>query len=231
MKLYRLTRLHEGRPSVPRHYGSDPFGSGSFYVGKVYGAQEVEEYGGYWIESYEHVCDLPDAEPPRNLGEVRPFCQRWIEFALSDVAGDLGRPADIFGPVLEALREAVEAMPDAPTLPERNATLSFANQLRQWRDWAPQAAAEATKQPEDKSGGQTTSPDISLDARAVGVYVEHPDWTKKRIAESLECNEKSLCPDRCPKLAAAIRAHRAPDRKARRGSKDRDGNVEAWDEE
>lgn len=71
---------------------------------------------------------------------------------------------------------------------------------------------------------------LSLDARAVGVYVQHPDWTKVQIAESLECNSKDLTPKRCPKLAAAIAAYKARD-KPLRGSKDSDGNLEAWEDE
>jgi hypothetical protein len=76
--------------------------------------------------------------------------------------------------------------------------------------------------------------DVSLDARAVGVFLDHPDWTKKRIAKLLGCNEKSLCPERCPKLTAAIAAHKSPidpGRRRLRGSKDSDGNLEAWEDE
>lgn len=90
--------------------------------------------------------------------------------------------------------------------------------------------------PEDKRAAELPKPeatsDVALDARALAVRLEHTDWTKKRIAKNLGCNEKGLCPARCPKLAAALKAHRAPDpfRKVPRGWKDRDGNVEAWDE-
>lgn len=69
----------------------------------------------------------------------------------------------------------------------------------------------------------------SLDSLAVGVFLDHPDWTKKQIAEYLGCHKGSLTPKRCPKLASAIRASRTSD--LPRGSKDRDGNMEAWEEE
>jgi hypothetical protein len=75
---------------------------------------------------------------------------------------------------------------------------------------------------------------LSLDAQAVAVYLDHPDWTKKQIAEFLGCNEKSLAPKRCRKLAAAIAANIAaidPGRRRLHGSKDPDGNLEAWEEE
>jgi hypothetical protein len=71
------------------------------------------------------------------------------------------------------------------------------------------------------------TPDISLDAKALAVYVEHPDWTKKRIAKHLGHNEKSLAPKRCPKLTAAIAAHKAPN--LPHGVKDAAGNIEAWE--
>jgi hypothetical protein len=78
----------------------------------------------------------------------------------------------------------------------------------------------------------TGKPTASLDARAVGVLAEHPDWTKKQIAAALGSNARSLAPKRCPNLAAAIKAYKDA-RKGRlpRGSKTADGQVEAWDDE
>jgi hypothetical protein len=83
----------------------------------------------------------------------------------------------------------------------------------------------------EKSGKRRAKLPVPLDAQALGVFIEHPDWTKKKIAAHLECHEKSLCPDRCPKLAAAIAAHKShidPGRRRVRGSKDAEGNLEAW---
>jgi hypothetical protein len=102
--------------------------------------------------------------------------------------------------------------------------------------------AKVLRQPppgrEFEGGGQPAEPaaksGISLDAKALAVFIEHPDWTKKTIASHLACNEKSLTPKRCPKLAAAIAAHKSPidpGRRRLRGSKDADGNLEAWEEE
>jgi hypothetical protein len=71
--------------------------------------------------------------------------------------------------------------------------------------------------------------DISVDAKALAVFFEHPDWTKVQIADHLRCNEKSLAPKRCPKLAAAIAAYKAPC--LPRGTKGADGSIEAWDAE
>lgn len=74
----------------------------------------------------------------------------------------------------------------------------------------------------------------SLDARALALFIEHTEWTKKQIAQHLRCNEKSLAPRRCPKLDAALKAHRAsvdPGSRRLRGSKDAEGNLEAWEED
>ncbi|MBN2216547.1 MAG: hypothetical protein JW719_04140 [Pirellulales bacterium] len=75
--------------------------------------------------------------------------------------------------------------------------------------------------------------ELPIDASAVALFLEHPNWNKKMIAGHLGCHEKSLAPRRCPKLNAAIRASRAkidPSKKKRRGSKDAVGNLEAWEE-
>jgi hypothetical protein len=76
---------------------------------------------------------------------------------------------------------------------------------------------------------KTSPPKVSLDARALAIFIENPDRTKKDIARLMGLkNTQSLSPSRCPKLDAAIRAYRAPDPGAVRGSKDAAGNVEGW---
>jgi hypothetical protein len=78
-----------------------------------------------------------------------------------------------------------------------------------------------------------SGPKLSLDARAVAVFLEHPNWTKKQIAEALGLKAtQSLSPERCRKLDAAMHAASAkldPSKPFRRGSKDSEGNLEAWD--
>ncbi len=75
-----------------------------------------------------------------------------------------------------------------------------------------------------------TKSKMSLDAQALAVFIEHSDWSKVQIAKHLRCNPKSLAPGRCPKLASAIAAYKAKP-KMPRGTKDADGNFEAWDDE
>jgi hypothetical protein len=76
--------------------------------------------------------------------------------------------------------------------------------------------------------------DVPLDIRALAVFVNHQNWSKKQIAEYVGCNDRSLAPKRCPKLAQAIAASRAKiDNNGRmiRGSKDDRRNLEAWEED
>lgn len=74
----------------------------------------------------------------------------------------------------------------------------------------------------------------SLDARALAIFLEHLTWSKKQIAEHLRCHPKSLAPRRCPRLHGAIQAYRSPLDPGRRrlhGTKDDQGNLEAWEED
>lgn len=92
------------------------------------------------------------------------------------------------------------------------------------------AVLRALAESQEAEPPKVTPSNLSLDARALAVFIEHSDWTKKEMAGLLECNEKSLTPKRCPKLAAAIAAKNAADRPPRRGSKDSTGTLEAWED-
>jgi len=66
-------------------------------------------------------------------------------------------------------------------------------------------------------------PDAAISAKALGLLVQHPDWTKLRVAREAGCNPSTL--------------HRAIARLSERtavgiprGSKDKEGNVEAIDD-
>lgn len=69
----------------------------------------------------------------------------------------------------------------------------------------------------------------SLEARALAVLTDHPDWTDTKIAETLHCNRTSLY--RLKKFTAA-RELLKQDGKATmlRGSKPKDVNLDAWAE-
>lgn len=94
-------------------------------------------------------------------------------------------------------------------------------------------AEAGTKQKRRPQTSVKTKPNsMGVDAEALAVFIHHPDWTKKRIAEQIGRAEKSLAPGRCPKLNAAIQTYKSRNNAGlKRGSKDRDGNLEAWDED
>jgi hypothetical protein len=88
--------------------------------------------------------------------------------------------------------------------------------------------AEATPSEQAVSRAET------IEAKAVATWFQHKDWTKKQIAEAIGCHEKQLSPKRCPTLAAAIQAYKdsnEANRRQVRGSKDKEGTVEAYEDE
>ena len=92
--------------------------------------------------------------------------------------------------------------------------------------------SEARSEPHTPTKPKQPKSTVNRESQALAVFIEHPTWTKKQIAAHIGCNEKQLAPKRMPKLAAAIAAHRAPvdpSRKTRRGTKDSEGNLEAWE--
>ena len=102
---------------------------------------------------------------------------------------------------------------------------NFARLVKRLRGWAlklSQSKLVPARQPSNEK------PQMSLDARAVAVFFEHCDWTKKQIAEHLGCHEKSLAPKRCPNLHKAMAIWKAADRRSIRGSKNAEGDLEAW---
>jgi hypothetical protein len=98
----------------------------------------------------------------------------------------------------------------------------------------PSGSQRADGTPPDKQPPPEESPELSLDARALALFIADTRRKKTDIAKLLRLrNSQSLAPKRCPKLSAAMRAHRAadPDRRRVRGSKDREGNLEAYRED
>lgn len=79
--------------------------------------------------------------------------------------------------------------------------------------------------------GAKDAKEPKLDARALALFIENPTMTKTEIAKKLELkNVRSLSRARCPQLNSAIAAHKAAidPGSTVRGSKDADGNLDAW---
>jgi hypothetical protein len=71
----------------------------------------------------------------------------------------------------------------------------------------------------------------TLDERALALFFADCNRTKTQIAHLLGLkNVQSLSPQRCPKLHQAMEACRAANASPPRGTKDAEGNLEAWDE-
>lgn len=111
-------------------------------------------------------------------------------------------------------------------------TLLMSSALQAEIEWErAQAArlASETEEPRDPAD----APPVTLDAQALACFVEDTTRTKTDIIRLLGLrNTQSLAPNRCPKLHAAMKAWRAPDpdRRRIRGSKDVDGNLDAWED-
>jgi hypothetical protein len=148
-----------------------------------------------------------------------------------------------------ALRRNIDSAPLFKLLHDHDSNQLDEARVVLWKVEVSAADEEAARQTDnevkagDRSGKQPADQamleiyvksEASLDSQALAVFIEHPDWTKKKIARHLGRHEKSLCPERCPKLAAAIAAHKSPIDPTRRrlhGSKDSEGKLEAWEEE
>ncbi len=89
-------------------------------------------------------------------------------------------------------------------------------------------ANECNAQSTQKDAKENAGPKLSLDDRAVALFVSRPNLTQKQMAEILKCHTKSLTPKRCPKLKKANQIFKAKGHLPS-GSKGRDGTIEAED--
>ena len=70
----------------------------------------------------------------------------------------------------------------------------------------------------------------SPDLQAVAFFLQDKSRTKTDIARLLGKKKQSLTPDRYPELDKVMRAWKAPDKRLRRGTKAKDGTIEAEDD-
>ena len=69
---------------------------------------------------------------------------------------------------------------------------------------------------------------LSAEAMALAILTEHPDWTNAQIAAQVPCHPKSMY--RFKKFVAARELLEKTRHERVRGSKGRDGSIEAWKE-
>jgi hypothetical protein len=161
---------------------------------------------------------------------ARPRIRQQLVSLLQAAADAAGEPPVTGDEVLQAT---------LPRMPKALGVLTATRLVKRLRAWAVApdlpgpGTGEQPARPRGAAGAAwSANSEVSLDSRALAVFIEHRDWTKKRIAEHLGCHEKSLAPNRCPKLARAVAASNAPidpGRPPLRGSKDSDGTLEAWE--
>ena len=96
---------------------------------------------------------------------------------------------------------------------------------RSWRQTVLDAANKGGSPPRTAKASKG-----GWDEKATALFLKNPTFSKKQLAEQLGANEKSLAPSRCPMLTRAIAASKAAAGNRPRGMKDKDGNLEAWDE-
>ena len=178
------------------------------------------------IERAEQIANLLESTPALAMREIAaiecrgPLLAEYNRLERSDLRKDYASTLEGLLGTLGRAYKKKEPRPYAPAI--RGYCARLRQHLPAAKPVEPAGESAATR-------NETRQP--SLDARALAVFIDHTDWSKTRIAKHLDCNEKSLAPKRCPKLAAAIAAHKAPGRKMPRGTKDRFGNIEAWRDE
>lgn len=109
------------------------------------------------------------------------------------------------------------------------------DRLLHWVDWI-KCAADALvveRRPSDEEGGRSGTgsrpPTMKPQQMALGVLVAHQDWSITDIAKAVGCDRTTLYRDET--FMAAWQAARPTPRGLRRGSKGKDGSLEAEDDE
>jgi len=98
-------------------------------------------------------------------------------------------------------------------------------QLDALLDFADWLACLPTEQAKDAMNQRES--DIGPEERALALLVKHPDWTQGKMAQAVGVNRQSLY--RFKRYQAAREALQGGRAEIPRGSKDKDGNLEAWD--
>ncbi len=172
------------------------------------------------------IDDLPDSI----RGEIKRLSMGYSDASsVGNATQRMGWLIDNrFGGGIQGLHDAIEQkpvtsgntivrlLPDLPAIqtPVTTATLAVSN--------PPDgiAISEAVPMPGIK---------VSLDSRAVAYLIDNMKATHAQVAAALGCNEKSLTAARCPNYFATRARLRISDRPIG-GTKDSDGNLEAWNE-
>ena len=83
------------------------------------------------------------------------------------------------------------------------------------------------RQPDTKLDATQKMP---VDSLATACLIKNQEWTHEEVARAIGCHIKTLTQKRCP-MYFATRARLKTSERLLRGTKDGDGNIEAWEEE
>jgi hypothetical protein len=227
MKLYRCVACRN------RYYSDE------IVPKKVYSEASLRRWfgrNGWSPEEFECVADLPIEEMPTTIYDVRAFCDEWIRFLIGDVAKgwDSADRYRILRGVVEGLRRAMIALPDAPSLPESRPVrysdlLSVVEELKRFRDWVPvkrpsegDSAPSTVTPSSDSAKASRPNRGKQVNARMLEKMQKDPSchgWTCTEWAKFLKCSKPSVTDSPTWKMLESIRekqkAERAMDRHRR----------------
>lgn len=92
-----------------------------------------------------------------------------------------------------------------------------------------QAQPEQQRSRDDVLPPSDKATELSLVHKALAVIAANPGWTVSRVAREVGCSRGHLY--RLPIIKTALRARRGSKKALPRGFKDREGNLEAWDQD
>ncbi len=171
----------------------------------------------------EALCDpklpelpLPPSHRPRSLAE------KWAALSavhdVFDLSGDKVMPWPLpeDDQDLVALTEWMRGEGGSYLVLMRAASAlreAYADSVRRWLE-------------DVKKDGDEQPVELTREAKALALLVQHPEWTDTAIAKSVPCSRTTLYD--WPKYMAAREALRQGRGQKPRGTKDDDGNLEAW---
>ncbi len=113
-----------------------------------------------------------------------------------------------------------------PTPPYRRITLELPPELEEMEGDEITLTLVAREAPAPKKKSMDDASDLSLEDKALAILFRNPGWTVKQIAEAVSCSRSSLY--RMQQFRKASNSLKGGRLDMPKGSKDADGNVEAY---
>ncbi len=182
----------------------------------------------------------PAPESPVTPGELKARIEatsgRWIDQAPAAYATWAQREVVWWWANAERIRQTLKNARPVPAMPgpfpassaDHNEGLHAAGLLSRWlvELEGPRASPPA---PSAESPAVPALSTLGKEARALALLMDHPEWTDAEIARNVPCNRTSIY--RFGKYMEARELLEKGRMEKPRGSKSKDGDVEAWDDE